>query len=131
MPARGDRRNRNDSEPGEQDIERIGERIAVFGPQPSGMLTDLGKGQRGERLSDKDVILPVDPDDRIETGNRFTQGSQGNQRNDNPRSQLRGGMIGLDIDNISPIVRQPEQVKASHGNQNFLYFASGTPFCST
>jgi hypothetical protein len=40
-------------------------------------------------------------------------------------------VVGLDIHDVSVIARQPEEIEARHGGQNFRYCASGTPFRST
>jgi len=71
---------------GQQNVERIGDPVAMIGHQGTNQLARFG--------------------DR-------------NQRDDNAGPQHAGGVVGLNIDDVTLIIRQPEQIVSSHRGSEF------------
>lgn len=73
------------SETGEENVEGVGERIAMFVHQGGDTLSHLGQSQGRQGLRHEDMVSAVDGNDRVEVGDWFAQNVERDQGDDNAR----------------------------------------------
>jgi len=88
--------------------------MAVFRRQRANALPHLGGGQGRQGLRDKSVVAALDAQHRIEVADRLAQLRHRHQGHDHPGSDLFRGVVGLHIDGVTLITRQPQKLETRH-----------------